>query len=60
MELLRGTDSYKELEAIQQKIKGKLRVILGLDAKITLESPNTLQRFEGKAKRVRDLRENKV
>ena len=27
-----------------------------LDAKIMLESPNTLQRFEGKAKRVKDLR----
>ncbi len=60
VELLKETDSYKELETIQQKIKSKLRVILGLDAKITLESPNTLQRFEGKAKRVRDLRENKV
>ena len=31
--------------------------MLGLDAKISLESPNTLQRFEGKAKRVKDLRE---
>lgn len=60
VEMLKETDSYKELETIQQKIKSKLRVILGLDAKITLESPNTLQRFEGKAKRVRDLRENKV
>ncbi len=60
VELLKATDVYKELEAIQKKIKSKLRVILGLDAKITLESPNTLQRFEGKAKRVRDLRDNKV
>jgi phenylacetate-CoA ligase len=30
--------------------------MLGLDAKVQLESPNTLARFEGKAKRVRDLR----
>lgn len=57
VELLKATDSYKELEEIQKKIKGKLRVMLGLDAKISLESPNTLQRFEGKAKRVKDLRE---
>ncbi|MBQ2804216.1 MAG: phenylacetate--CoA ligase [Lachnospiraceae bacterium] len=57
VELLKATDTYKELEAIQKKIKSKLRVILGLDAKISLESPNTLQRFEGKAKRVKDLRE---
>jgi len=60
VELLKATDVYKELEAIQNKIKSKLRVILGLDAKISLESPNTLQRFEGKAKRVRDLRDNKI
>ena len=57
VELLKETDSYRELEDIQKKIKNRLRVILGLDAKIQLESPNTLQRFEGKAKRVRDLRE---
>ena len=60
VELLKATDTYKELEQIQSKIKSKLRIILGLDAKISLESPNTLQRFEGKAKRVRDLRDNKV
>ncbi len=57
VELLKETDSYKELEEIEKKIKNKLRVVLGLDAKISLESPNTLQRFEGKAKRVKDLRE---
>lgn len=57
VELLKSTDSYKELEAIEKKIKSRLRMVLGLDAKISLESPNTLQRFEGKAKRVKDLRE---
>lgn len=56
VELLKSTDSYKELEAIEKKIKSKLKIMLGLDAKISLESPNTLQRFEGKAKRVKDLR----
>ena len=58
VEVLKPTDSYKDLEAIEKKIKNKLRVILGLDAKIRLESPNTLQRFEGKAKRVKDLRKD--
>lgn len=57
VELLTATDSYKELEEIEKKIKSRLRLVLGLDAKIRLESPNTLQRFEGKAKRVKDLRE---
>lgn len=56
VELLKATDTFKELEAIEKKIKNKLRIVLGLDAKISLESPNTLQRFEGKAKRVQDLR----
>ncbi len=56
VELLKATDAYRELEEIQKKIRSKLRVVLGLDAKVTLESPNTLQRFEGKAKRVHDLR----
>lgn len=57
VELLKETDTYKELEEIEKKIKSRLRIVLGLDAKISLESPNTLQRFEGKAKRVKDLRE---
>lgn len=50
-------DSYKALENLEKEIKSRLRIVLGLDAKITLVSPNTLQRFEGKAKRVTDLRE---
>ncbi|MDR0949355.1 MAG: phenylacetate--CoA ligase [Lachnospiraceae bacterium] len=56
VELLKTTDSYRELEQIEKKIRGKLKTMLGLDAKISLESPNTLQRFEGKAKRINDLR----
>lgn len=56
VELLKATDVFRELEAVEQKIRNKLRIVLGLDAKISLESPNTLQRFEGKAKRVKDLR----
>ena len=50
------TDDYAELERIRLKLKSALRVMLGLDAVIQLESPNTLKRFEGKAKRVIDLR----
>ena len=56
VELNKETDSFAELQRIEQKTRNKLKVILGLDAKIRLESPNTLQRFEGKAKRIRDLR----
>ena len=56
VELNKETDSFAELQRIEKTTRGKLKVILGLDAKIRLESPNTLQRFEGKAKRVKDLR----
>ena len=59
VELLKATDSFKELEKIEKSVRGKLKIVLGLDAKIQLESPNTLARFEGKAKRVRDLRKEK-
>ncbi len=56
VELLHSTDSFGELERLTGAIRAKLRTVLGLDAKIKLESPNTLQRFEGKAKRIKDLR----
>ena len=56
VELLCATDSFTELERIEKTVRNKLKVILGLDAKVKLESPNTLARFEGKAKRVKDLR----
>ncbi len=58
VELLKATDSFTELEKIEKSVRNKLKVILGLDARVKLESPNTLARFEGKAKRVKDLRKN--
>lgn len=51
-------DSYKALEALEGRIKHSLKIVLGLSAKVTLVSPNTLQRFEGKAKRITDLRKD--
>ncbi len=56
VELAQSTDSFSELERITAVVKNKLKIVLGLDAKVTPVSPNTLQRFEGKAKRVKDLR----
>lgn len=49
-------DSYTNLENLVKEIKHKLKTVLQIDAKITLVSPDTLKRFEGKAKRVTDLR----
>ena len=56
VELATITDSFKELDLLSRNVKNKLKIMLGVDAKVILESPNTLQRFEGKAKRIRDLR----
>ncbi len=56
VELTHSTDSFAVLEKLSNAVRNKLKVILGLDAKVKLESPNTLQRFEGKAKRIKDLR----
>lgn len=58
VELVDGIDldSYAELEKLEKTIRSKLKVILGLDASIKLVAPRSLSRFEGKAKRVTDLR----
>ncbi len=56
VELAHSTDSFAVLEKLSNAVRNKLKIVLGLDAKIKLESPNTLQRFEGKAKRIKDLR----
>ena len=56
VELTHSTDSFAVLEKLANAVRNKLKVVLGLDAKVKLESPNTLQRFEGKAKRIKDLR----
>ena len=50
-------ESYSELEKLTNEIRNKLRTVLGLDAKVTLVAPGTIERTEGKAKRVVDLRD---
>jgi phenylacetate-CoA ligase len=52
-------DSFGLLENLNQTIRGRLRNVLGIDAKIHLHEPRTLARYEGKAKRVIDMREVK-
>ena len=59
VELSKPCDEFAELKRIEGKVLKGLRTILGLDAKVTLVSPNTLKRFEGKAKRIVDLRNSK-
>ncbi len=51
-------DSYSKLSELEMKIKKGLKSQLGLATNIKLVAPHTLQRFEGKAKRVTDLRKD--
>ena len=51
-------ESYAMLNELELRIKGMLKSALGLAATIKLVAPNTLQRFEGKARRVTDLRKD--
>ncbi len=48
---------YSSLEKLVKKIKSELKKELLLDAVVKLVEPKTLKRFEGKAKRVTDLRQ---
>ena len=58
VELVDGAllERYSDLEALTKKIRAKLKTVLGIDAKVTLVQPKTIERFAGKAKRVVDLR----
>lgn len=50
------SDNYREIIGIEHKITRGLQRVLGLDAKVTLVGPNSIERTVGKAKRVLDLR----
>ena len=58
LELVDGSllNNYKELVELEHNIKHKIRTVLGIDVKIKLVNPNTIERSQGKAKRVIDLR----
>ena len=49
-------DNYSKLEDLVRKVRQKLKVVLQIDAVVKLVEPQSLKRFEGKAKRVTDLR----
>ncbi|MCX8172910.1 MAG: phenylacetate--CoA ligase [Archaeoglobaceae archaeon] len=49
-------DKPADILNLTKKIEERLRVVLGVSAKVELVNPGTLQRFEGKAKRVIDKR----
>ena len=52
-------ESFGALERLQKEIQEKLKSVLGLQTKVTLVQPKSLERFQGKAKRILDLRNGK-
>lgn len=50
------SDEIRKLEAVQTRLQNEIESLLGISVKVTLVEPKTIERSEGKAKRVRDLR----
>ena len=49
-------EKFSELEKLERTVKHKIKTVLGLDIKIKLVEPQTIERTAGKAKRGIDLR----
>ncbi len=49
-------EKFSELENLEKSISNKLHSVLGLDAKVRLVEPKSIERTTGKAKKVLDLR----
>ena len=52
-------ENYGELESLRNSIHHSLKTVLGIDTKVSLVEHKSLQRFQGKAQRILDLRDNK-
>jgi len=52
-------ENYAELEKLRSKIHHDLKTVLGIETKVSLVEHKSLERFQGKAKRIIDLRNNK-
>ena len=52
-------ESFSELKRVEKTIGSRLQSVLGLRAKVSLVEPKSLERFQGKAKRIIDLRDQK-
>lgn len=50
------TDKVKNIEVLEKKLRHQIESTLGISAKIRLVEPKTIERSEGKAKRVIDKR----
>lgn len=58
VELVDGSllEKFSEIEKLERTIKEKIHSVLGLDLKLRLAEPKSIERTTGKAKRVIDLR----
>ena len=50
------SDEIKQMRALEQNIKREIENVLGIDVKVKLVEPKSIERSEGKAKRVIDKR----
>ncbi|MBR6514548.1 MAG: phenylacetate--CoA ligase [Clostridia bacterium] len=48
--------NYGKLEELRQLAVNKLKTVLGISAKVVLVAPKSIKRYEGKARRIVDLR----
>lgn len=49
-------DNFPKLEELHARITKELKIVLGIATKLTIVGSKTLERFQGKAKRILDLR----
>jgi len=49
-------ENYGQLEELRNLAVAKLKTVLGISAKVTLVAPRSLKRYEGKARRIVDRR----
>ncbi|RLF60493.1 MAG: phenylacetate--CoA ligase, partial [Thermoplasmata archaeon] len=54
------SDKLKDLLALEKKIERELKEVLNVSAKVELVSPGSIPRTPGKAKRIIDLRKDKI
>ncbi|NHM26819.1 phenylacetate--CoA ligase [Desulfofundulus sp. TPOSR] len=53
------TGSFKDLEALEEKIRRRLQAVLSISPRVRLLEPHSIERSQGKAKRVIDRRPKK-
>ncbi len=59
LELVNGAllEDFRLLKGLQDELHRRIKEILGLEIKVTLVEPKSIERFTGKARRIVDLRE---